>query len=93
MSRTVRAGAHSTARLEPDAPTRVRIGDVFVVPAEAYPNEHCCELGGLGWRVRILNKRKRKLLVDFLDARASDDRRFAPECHTAADLRQLTHAP
>eukprot|EP00965_Chrysotila_dentata_P041747 1384646-Pleurochrysis_carterae.AAC.1 len=49
-SRAVRAGARSTARLQPDAPTLVRFGDVFVVPAEAYPNENCCELGGLGWR-------------------------------------------
>eukprot|EP00965_Chrysotila_dentata_P175628 5797868-Pleurochrysis_carterae.AAC.1 len=43
-------------------------GDDLLVPADIYPREECRELDGVGWRVRVLRKRKRLLLVDFVDA-------------------------
>eukprot|EP00965_Chrysotila_dentata_P061433 2034885-Pleurochrysis_carterae.AAC.1 len=72
------ARAHLPPRLAASAVTTVKVGDELIVPASTYPGERCSELGGAGWRVRVVRKRKRALLVEFVDARSDDDRRFAP---------------
>eukprot|EP00965_Chrysotila_dentata_P008230 269394-Pleurochrysis_carterae.AAC.1 len=53
-------------------PTRIAVGETLVVLRRIYPNETCSELGGAGWRVRVLERRGRMALVDFLDARSAN---------------------
>eukprot|EP00965_Chrysotila_dentata_P013346 441731-Pleurochrysis_carterae.AAC.1 len=57
------ARAHHPPRLAASAVTTVKVGDELIVPASTYPGEQCNELGGTGWRVRVVRKRKRALLV------------------------------
>eukprot|EP00965_Chrysotila_dentata_P250662 6209583-Pleurochrysis_carterae.AAC.1 len=90
--RAFQAAPTHPAVLDDRVPANVAVGESLVVLRHVYPEEACYELGGIGWRVRVLTKRKGLLRVDFLDARSANNNKFVPEWLPPSALRRV-HSP